>query len=196
MSDIQEKKLNSETFPVLIHKFHNKWEIILYLSIVLFTTFSLSLISIALATSIDPTIATSPQFINNTTNNTINNTTNNNITCDSTSFYSLDQWLTMYCVVGFVLTSITGLMIGSPFPIKMIITVYIFYQIMMNVVNVIGCIVLFEHSMDCLEQKKGLWIITCVDLICQWIINIMTIILMMKICCGKYSIKEKNDIHN
>lgn len=123
---------------------------------------------------------------------------NKDIECDDEAFISLSDWLITYGSVNlgitvFLILSFVGVVVGASN--RSLLGVFTGGVFVMSITvlslmwvvswNIVGAVLLFKHSMDCIDACKPVWIMTCVALALQWI-SLLT-------SC-KCSVKCNNDV--
>ena len=111
-----------------------------------------------------------------------------NTNCDNSSFIPLGGWLvgnailtTGFLIVGFGIC-IYGCITKKVRTGYFLIGVFVLVIILKAIWNIIGTVALFGFSSECIHDATGMWTITCIILIVQWIVGFCSIIGIC--CCG------------
>jgi hypothetical protein len=107
---------------------------------------------------------------------------NKDVTCDridgdssgSEVFMQLSVWLNVYGgvslgMIGLLVIAIALLLCGTGAGVAIYITMLILYQLFTFAWNIIGAVILFRDSMNCLKEAQSIWIMVLCVLIVQWL---------------------------
>ena len=109
---------------------------------------------------------------------------NMNTTCDEgeNSLLSLSTWLilngsvTLSCVLVYFTFLVLFLIFDRYVFLVLFLILYFFNLAFIISWNIVGAIQLFSYSEECRTEAEGLWIITLVALILQWVA-------ILQVCC-------------
>jgi len=110
---------------------------------------------------------------------------NINTICSNSSFWSLQSWLLtsnslqiIWYLGSLILLCILAQLFEGKINFDIYCTICVtLYTLMLIILNIMGCIIFFNKSNNCINQARPLWNVSLATLIFQWIYIIISAII-------------------